>query len=779
MFGKWNFRKKLILGYIILMGVIVLNLTIWLFYNNYEIRYDRMNNDLRNLKFEVEEMKISEMSFKNTGSRDSANVVNVMLHNIISKKFQLANSGVKFANEQLDVVYNHLYEYQNVFNQFVKLKDQERALEEVLIGKSQELSDFRYETENIISNVRKFSQFNKSKAIVHIYEYLKSDSKRIDKVKEHVINEIIEMEENLKNYENESTSIEEKLFLFEIRENLLEQKEVISKIKIIRDSIKENSKNLEVFSEKVVNEFDNILEAIEINNRLRFKLYSIIILSISILAGVVAMYLSIYLYRKISTKFEDFIKATNSIVLGDYTTTIIIEDRSQDEFSELGRNFNKMINEIKNYREEIIATNEMLEQKVLDRTSEIQTALTKLSNAQIQLVNEKETAQKANESKSEFLANMSHELRTPLTSIIGFSNLLFSTETDEAKKYKLNLIITAGNSLLELINDILDLSKIEVGMMKIVEEPVNFKKFVEEIKEFYSNLAQIKQNTFNVVDELIHEQFFGDQLRLKQIVGNLVSNSNKFTEKGEITFKIKEEKVNSLISKIILEVTDNGIGISQDKLDNLFEKFNQGEKHLTKKYGGSGIGLAIVKNLVDLMGGEIFVTSKSNEGTKFIIEIPLKVNKNIFEEARIDLKNKKISPPELKGIKALYMENSESNIITFSEYIRGTEIVCDIVINWDELKHMWELYDYNFILVDTSLLNEVELHEFAIITKTEKFSQNKVVIIRVTKDDYDGFVEKIGEYVMDDFIVQPYIREDLYKVLLKNLHKENVEENIN
>ncbi len=252
--------------------------------------------------------------------------------------------------------------------------------------------------------------------------------------------------------------------------------------------------------------------------------------------------------------------------------------------------------------------------------------------------------------KSRFLANMSHELRTPLNSIIGFSELLLdglAGELTEKQKHFLEIIYNSGNHLLRLINDILDLSKFEAGMVELEAEPVEVRSILSEVIELYRKKAENKGIDFKVeIDEEI-PLVITDRKKFIQIVDNLLSNAVKFTEKGEVRFSVEEEN-----GKIKIEVADTGIGIPEKDIPEIFREFHQLDSSSTRKYEGTGLGLALVKRIVDFLGGDIEVESKEGKGTKFTVRLPMvKYGKEIEEL-------ESLSREEIKGETILVVEDN-------------------------------------------------------------------------------------------------------------------------
>lgn len=384
-----------------------------------------------------------------------------------------------------------------------------------------------------------------------------------------------------------------------------------------------------------------------------------------------------------------------------------------------------------------------------------------------ELMDAKVFAESATKSKQQFLSNMSHEIRTPLNSILGFTNVLLKTKLGVEQKEFVQAIKTSGTSLHQLINDILDLAKVDAGRMTFEKQPFEIHKSIKSI--LHSFALKIKEKNLELVreyDSQIPLMLFGDSVRLNQIILNLISNAVKFTHKGKIGISLKllhEDEKNVTVE---FAVTDTGIGIAANKINSIFNVFEQAETGTANSYGGTGLGLAIVKQLIEAQGGSISLKSKIGEGSTFSFILPFgKTTMESEEEIEI-LK----LDSEIKNLRVLVVEDVALNKllikIILSDFGFEHEIVCNGKIAIEKL----QTNTYDIILMDLHMpiMNGFEATEY--IRKTMK---SQIPIIALTADVTTVDLAKCKEFGMDDYISKPINENLLYSKIVELVRKQN------
>lgn len=347
----------------------------------------------------------------------------------------------------------------------------------------------------------------------------------------------------------------------------------------------------------------------------------IIAIGIAVVSTAVGLLLIMVVLRHFFVAPVYKLKKAADLITKD-KSEVKIDHTSKDVLGMLARSMEEMSRAIHDHRRQQENWQRYLENEVNHRTNELKETNEKLRK-EISVRRETENKLKlANKAKSEFLANMSHEIRTPLNAIIGFGDLLKALVNDPTLKNYVNSINLAGKNLLNLINDILDMSKIEAGMLDIHKEFVDIARIIDEIGQIFRMNIHEKGLDFTIeVSKELDHFILIDELRLKQVLLNMVGNALKFTREGGITITAKMERIEHSKQDLVITIEDTGIGIQEDKQEYIFESFRQQSASIGKTFGGTGLGLSISKRLTELMGGGITVTSQVGEGSVFTITI--------------------------------------------------------------------------------------------------------------------------------------------------------------
>jgi CheY-like chemotaxis protein len=384
-------------------------------------------------------------------------------------------------------------------------------------------------------------------------------------------------------------------------------------------------------------------------------------------------------------------------------------------------------------------------------------------------------SREAEQHKAMFLANMSHEIRTPLNSIMGFVNLLLEEEKDENKLDHLTTVNKSGEHLLNLINDILDFTKIENNKLDINKEVFRLKELFNLVVSVHKHRMDEKNISFKTIyDNHLPVHFKSDFLRIKQILTNLIGNAIKFTpENGEIDLEVKLSEDKKYIR---FSVKDNGIGIEASNHDKVFSIFTQAEDTTTKKFGGTGLGLSICSRLVSLLDGEIGLKSELNKGSEFYFDIPV-IEFSDAEVTYKDDKNSEISkslPAEFDNF-ILLVEDNLANQKFMSVLLKKLGLTFDIVSDGVEAVDMFKQKEYDLILMDENMPNMCGTEATKIIRKIQREENLKYTpIIALTANAIKGDRDKFLQAGMDEYISKPVNKIKLVEVLSEFLNQDSV-----
>ena len=393
---------------------------------------------------------------------------------------------------------------------------------------------------------------------------------------------------------------------------------------------------------------------------------------------------------------------------------------------------------------------------------------------ELELIKAKELAEKAVEIKEQFLTNMSHEIRTPMNGIIGFAKILEGTKLNDDQKQSVEAIKKAGQNLMVIINDILDFSKIEANKMTVEEANFSLSKTVDSVIELLTqNAVEKKIKLLCDIDSAIHDELIGDPTKLSQILFNLIGNALKFTEKGFVELVITEIEGNESESLLKFSIIDSGIGISKDKIDSIFESFNQASNETTRKYGGTGLGLTITRRLVELQGGQITAESIDSKGSEFTFSLKYKKASQIIESP-VALNIKNISPDFLKDINILLVEDNELNQLLAVKVFEKWDKKIDIANNGKEAIEKISTNFYDIILMDIQMpgMDGIELTRYIRSSMGEK---SNIPIIALTAHATKGEERRCFENGVNDYLSKPYNFDVLLNKLYHNLKNNTVD----
>jgi PAS domain S-box-containing protein len=394
--------------------------------------------------------------------------------------------------------------------------------------------------------------------------------------------------------------------------------------------------------------------------------------------------------------------------------------------------------------------------------------LTERFELENQLKDAKRSAILANTAKSEFLANMSHEIRTPLNGIIGFTDLMLKTKLDDTQQQYINIINQSGNTLMEIINEILDFSKIEAGKLKINREKVDIQDVAAQACSIVTyGVEQKGVELLLNISENVPRYIWVDETRLKQILVNLLSNAIKFTEKGEVELKISTlQELSDGSNRIRFEVRDTGIGIKKEKQEEIFDAFAQADSSITKKYGGTGLGLTISNSLLKLANSKLQLISEEGMGSCFYFDIVLKTEKEEIDDL------------SLKDIKTvLVVDDNANNRRILKHMLELKKIKVDDVESGSQaLLHIQNGKIYDVIIMDyhMPMMDGIET-----IRKIKRFdhAQRQPIIMLYSSSDDDQLQEACDELQVESRLVKPIKMHEMYRVLA-HLKKKNISQSL-
>ncbi|MBX9603958.1 MAG: response regulator [Bryobacteraceae bacterium] len=430
--------------------------------------------------------------------------------------------------------------------------------------------------------------------------------------------------------------------------------------------------------------------------------------------------------------------------------------RTGDEIEHLGESFNKMIEALLASEDEIRQHRELLEHRIRLRTEELEATTRR--------------ALEASQSKSEFLANMSHELRTPMNGVLGMMDIVLESRLTPEQREQLETAQRCAYSLLALLNDILDLSKIEAGKMVLERIPFDARKVVEDCVK--TALPRCRHKGIEIRPEIhpgVPPQIIGDPLRTRQILENLVSNAVKFTEQGGVTISVRDVSQDGALA-LLFEVRDTGPGISKEKLAAIFEKFTQADGSISRKYGGTGLGLAITRSLVEIHGGEITVDSEPGRGSTFAVrlpyqEAPAEARQEAHPVSPVSAGDRHAADPA-RTVRVLVVEDNNVNQRVVTAILKKRNWMVEIANDGREaLDRLEDVPADHFSLI----LMDVQMPQLDGLEATRRIRQERrwdqLPIVAMTAHAMNGDRERCLQVGMNGYVSKPVQPAHLLSVL--------------
>jgi signal transduction histidine kinase/CheY-like chemotaxis protein len=378
-----------------------------------------------------------------------------------------------------------------------------------------------------------------------------------------------------------------------------------------------------------------------------------------------------------------------------------------------------------------------------------------------ELILAKNKAEEASKARSEFLSTVSHELRTPLNAINGIAHLLLEENPKDSQLKYLDSLKFSGNYLTTFINEILEINKIDSSKIEIEKISFDLKALLNNIQNSLKELATANNNHFLLeIDDAIPDNLIGDTTKLSQIILNLINNALKFTQNGNVTLIAKLHALENENATVYFEITDTGIGIPKDKQKKVFESFSQGSVEVNRKYGGTGLGLTIVKKLIHLLGGKIHLESEVGKGSTFNFKLHFDISKKPSEKI---LEAKPYNDDQLKNKAILLIEDNKINQMITRKMLENKSISCEIIDNGEEAIELLKVKSFDLILMDVHLPGINGTTATQLIREFNKTTP----IIALTAISLDENRDQLLSFGMNDVITKPFVPEIFYNTIAK------------
>lgn len=465
-----------------------------------------------------------------------------------------------------------------------------------------------------------------------------------------------------------------------------------------------------------------------------------LMLALSLTIGAISLMVAISVSRSIVKGVREIIRGTGLVSEGVLNTRINVY--SDDEIGRLAQAFNQMI--------------DTLERNFLQ--------IQQLEDTGVNLKRDKEKAEASEKAKQLFLAKMSHEIRTPMNAILGFARLLEESLTTREQQEYIRIIIKSGDSLLIILNDILDFSRMEAGKIIFENAPFNPGDVVHTAKLMMEPRARQKRLTIEcAIDPQLPEKVIGDSVRLNQVLLNLLSNAIKFTAQGSIRLSARVAETQEESCWIEFEVADTGIGIPAEQQERIFESFEQVANTNAHRFGGIGLGLSIVKQLIEMQQGELFIDSKPGAGSRFHFRLSFMKYRESETAA-----GENTSPVDTRGngIRVLVAEDNRINQMLVMKVLKKQGFETALAENGQVALEKYQQTDFDIILMDLQM-PVMDGYEAAQQIRLMDNAKNGIPIIALSAHTFQGEYERCMAMGINDFISKPFEREELYSKILQ------------